>query len=168
MHMRNISVLYMQSIRKLQYKLWYKMTSPCKHYLSTNNTCKQEQTAKSTKLSFCQNILLATNFFKCSLCLHYVGKVSGGLSNSSGTSCRIISPICIHYLSTNKTLIKKQSFKNIAKLKMLSFCQKVFLWHQTSSCKCSIIYNTYTRYQDVSLKPVERVKFPVYALSMHY
>ena len=45
-------------------------------------------------------------------------------------------------------------------VKTLSFCQKVFLWHQTSSC----VYIVYTKYQDVSVKAVEQVEFPVYAL----
>ena len=46
--------------------------------------------------------------------------------------------LCMHYLSTNKTLIKKQNVKKMAKFKTVSFCQKVPLWHQTSSCKCSV------------------------------
>ena len=37
----------------------------------------------------------------------------------------------------------------MAKFKMLSFWQKDILWHQTSS------------YQDVSVKAVEQVEFPV-------
>ena len=88
----------------------------------------------------------------------------------------------MHYVSTNKTLMKKQSVKKMAKFKMLSFCQKVFLWHQTSLYKCSmcphfvyILYTNvqcvhilYTKYQDVSVIAVKRVEFPVYALSMHH
>ena len=44
---------------------------------------------------------------------------------------------CMHYMGTNKTLIKKQSVKNgyVQKAVILS---KVFLWQQTSSCKCSM------------------------------
>ena len=38
----------------------------------------------------------------------------------------------VHVLSENQ---QKPSVK-MAKFKTLSFCQKVFLWHQTSSCKC--------------------------------
>ena len=45
----------------------------------------------------------------------------------------------VHALSEHsQTLIKKQSVKKMAKFKTLSLYQKVFLWHQTSSCKCSM------------------------------
>ena len=64
---------------------------------------------------------------------------------------RLISP-CMQYLSTNKTLNKKQSVKKMAKFKILSFCQKVFSMHQMSSCKCSV-------------KALVQVDFPVHALS---
>ena len=86
----NISVLYLQSIRKLQSKLWYKLIPPCMYYLSTSNTCKQEIMAiiKFTKLSFCQKKIFwhQTSACKCSMCLQYVGKVSDGFSKNSGTS----------------------------------------------------------------------------------
>ena len=45
--------------------------------------------------------------------------------------------LCMHYLSTIKTLTKKQSVK-MAKFEKLPFGQEVFLWHQPSSCKCSM------------------------------
>ena len=48
---------------------------------------------------------------------------------------KLIFP-CMHYQSTNKALIKKQRVKKMAKFKTLSSCQKVFLWHRTSSCTC--------------------------------
>ena len=44
----------------------------------------------------------------------------------------------MHYVSINKPLLRSKVLKNMAKLKKLSFCQKVFLWHQTSSCKYSM------------------------------
>ena len=194
MHMLNISVLYIQSNRKLQWKLWNKLTSLCMHYLS--KTRKQEKMVKFTNLSFRQKLIFwhKTSSCKCSMCLYYVGKVSDSFSQSSGSSwlpractiwaltkpllrCKVlkngyvqnavilsknifmasnffmqmfivstlcmqsirwlqyklISP-CMHYLSTNKTLIK--SSLKMPKFKTLSFCQKVFLWHQTSLCKC--------------------------------
>ena len=49
----------------------------------------------------------------------------------------------------------------MAKFKTLSFCQKVFLWHQT-------VYTVYAKYRDVSVKAVEQVEFPVYALPMQH
>ena len=72
----------------------------------------------------------------------------------------------MHYLSTNKTLIKKQSVKKMAKFKMLSFCQNKILWHQTSSCKCSMCLLCVCKvlYQMASVKALE-VDFPMHALS---
>ena len=32
----------------------------------------------------------------------------------------------------------------------------------------STLYNVYTKYQDVSVKAVEQVEFPVYTLTMHH
>ena len=55
----------------------------------------------------------------------------------------------------------------MAKFKTLSFCQKVFLWHQTSDANVQCVYIVCTKYQDVSVKAVEQVEFPVYALPMH-
>ena len=57
---------------------WYKLTSPCMHYLSKSKTSKQEKMAKFTKLSFCQKLIFwhKTSSCKCSMCLYYVGKVS--------------------------------------------------------------------------------------------
>ena len=55
----------------------------------------------------------------------------------------------------------------MAKFKMLSLCQKVFLWHQTSSTYVQCVYIVCTKYQDVSVKAVEQVEFPVYAQPMH-
>ena len=55
----------------------------------------------------------------------------------------------IHALSEQyKTLIKKQSVKKMAMFKMLSFCQNVILWHQTSSCKCSMCLHCVCKVSD--------------------
>ena len=56
----------------------------------------------------------------------------------------------------------------MAKFKTLSFCQKVLLWHQTFSCNVQCVYIVYKKYQDVSVKAVEQVEFPVHALSMQH
>ena len=59
----------------------------------------------------------------------------------------------------------------MAQFKTLSFCHKVFLWHQASSYKCPMclhcVYKV-SKYQDVSVKAVEQVEFPVYALPMQH
>ena len=52
--------------------------------------------------------------------------------------------------------------------KLISFFQEVFLWHQTSSCKCSVCLHLHGKYQNVSVKAVVQVDFLVYALSMHH
>ena len=56
----------------------------------------------------------------------------------------------------------------MAKFKMLSFDQKVFLWHLTSSCNVQCVYIVYTKYQDVSVNAVEQVEFPVHAVPMQH
>ena len=83
----------------------------------------------------------------------------------------------------------------MAKFTKLSFSQKLIFWHKTSSCKCSMclyyvgkyqitsvyfygiillranvqcVYIVYTKYQDVSVKAVEQVEFPVHALPMQH
>ena len=134
MHMLNISIIYMQSIRKLQLKIWYNFTSLCMHYLSKSKTSKQEKMAKFANLSFCHKIFFwhQTSSCKCSMCLIVYAKYQ---MTSIKALVQVDFPV-MYYLSTNKTLIKKQC--KMAKFKTLSFCQKVFLWHQTFSNKCSM------------------------------
>ena len=71
-------ILFAQSVRKLQWKLWYKLISLCMHYQSTIKfKFKSKQEKWHTKLSFCQNIVWhQTSSCKCSMCLYCVGKVS--------------------------------------------------------------------------------------------
>ena len=69
---------------------------------------------------------------------------------------RLISP-CMHYLSTNKTLIKKQSAKKLAKFKMLFFFVKTYFYgikliHANVQC----IYTVYAKYQMASVKALVR------------
>ena len=117
--------------------------------------------AKFKMLSFCQKVFLWHQTFscKCSMCLHCVCKVSDGFSKSSGKS---LFPRACSIWALTKPLLK--SSVKMAKFKTLSFCQKVFLWHQTFSCKCSMCLHCVTKYQDVSVKAVEQVEFPY----MHY
>ena len=99
---------------------------------------------------------------KCSMCLHCVCEVSDGFSKSSGKSW---FPCAYTIWALTKPLLK--SSVKLAKFKTLSLCQKVFLLHQTSSCKCSMCLH-YTKYRDVSVKAVEQVELPIYALPMHH
>ena len=74
-------------------------------------------------------IFMASNFFMqmlnvSTLCMQSISK-------SSGTSW---FPHACTIWALTKPLLK--SCVKIAKFKTLSFCQKVILWHQTSSCKC--------------------------------
>ena len=130
--MFNVSVLCRKSIRSLQSKLWYKLISPCMHYLSTNKTLIKKQSVKkwlsSKRCHFVKKIFSwhQTSSCKCSMCLHCVCKVSDGFSKNSGTSW---FPRARTIWALIKPLLKSS-------VKTLSFCQKVFLWHQTSSCKC--------------------------------
>ena len=108
-------------------------------YLSTNKTLIKKQSVKkwlsSKRCYFVKKIFLwhQTSSCKCSKCLHCVCKVSDGFSKSSGTSW---FPRAYTIWALTKPLLK--SSVKMAKFKTLSFCQKVFLWHQTSSCKCAM------------------------------
>ena len=116
--------------------------------------------AKFKTLSFCQNIFLChqTSSCECSMCWHCACKVSDGFNKGSGT---------IWFLNTNKIVFKKQSVKKMAKFKMLSFCQKVILWHQPSWCKCSMCLHCVCKVSDGFSKSSVQVDFPVHALSEH-
>ena len=110
-------------------------------YLSKSKTSKQEKMAKFTKLSFCKKIIFwhKTSSCKCPMCLYYVGKVSDSFSKSSGISW---------FPRACTILIQKQSVKKMAKFKTQSFCQKLILWHQTSSCKCSMYVHCVCKVSD--------------------
>ena len=57
----------------------------------------------------------------------------------------------------------------MAKFKILSFCQKVFLWGiKLLRANVQCVFIVYTKYQDVSVKAVEQVEFPVHALPMQH
>ena len=71
MHMLNVSLLLMQSIRSLQLKLWCKLISLCMHYLSTNKS-KQEKKAKFTKLSFCQKSIFGIKLLHANVQCVYI------------------------------------------------------------------------------------------------
>ena len=55
----------------------------------------------------------------------------------------------------------------MAKLTNLSFCQKLIIWHQTSSHKFSMCLYCVRKYQIVSAKALVQDDFPAYVLSMH-
>ena len=62
LQMFNVSTLCMQSIRWLQKKLWYKLISPCMHYLSTNKSLIKKQKVENAVI-LSKSIFMASNFF---------------------------------------------------------------------------------------------------------
>ena len=74
----------------------------------------------------------------------------------------------MHYLSTNKTLIKKQSVKKWLSSKRCHFVKKYFYGIKLLYANVQCVYIVYTKYQDVSVKAVEQDEFPVHALPMQY
>ena len=72
----------------------------------------------------------------------------------------------MYYLSTNKTLIKKQCKKWLSS-KRCHFVKKYFYGITLLHANVQCVYIVYTKYQDVSIKAVEQVEFLVYALPMH-
>ena len=74
----------------------------------------------------------------------------------------------MYYLSTNKTLIKKQSVKKWLSSKRCHFVKKYFYGIKLLRANVQCVYIVYTKYQDDSVKAVEQVEFPVYALPMQH
>ena len=56
----------------------------------------------------------------------------------------------------------------MAKFKMLSFCQKVFYGIKLLHANVWCVNIVYTKYQDISVKAVEQVEFPIYAPPMDH
>ena len=71
----------------------------------------------------------------------------------------------MYYLSTNKTLTKKQCKKWLSS-KGCHFVKKYFYGIKLLHANVQWVYIVYTKYQDVSVNAVEQVEFPVYALPM--
>ena len=69
------------------------------------------------------------------------------------------------YLSTNKSLIKKQCKKWLSS-KRRHFVKKYFYGIKLLHANVQCVDIMYTKYQDVSVKAVEQVEIPVYALPM--
>ena len=132
-----ICIVYAKYQKASVKALVYKLTSPCMHYLS------KSKTSKFTKLSFCQKLIFwhKTTSCKCSMCLYYAGKVSDSFSKSSGTS-RFLRACTIWALT--KPLLRSKVLKEWH----CHFCQKIFLWHQTSSCKCSMCVHCVCKVSD--------------------
>ena len=73
----------------------------------------------------------------------------------------------MYYLSTNKILIKKQCKKWLSS-KRCHFVKKYFYAIKLLRANVQCVYIVYTNYQDVSVKAVEQVEFPVHALPMQH
>ena len=165
-HAQYICIVYAK-YQKASVKLWYKLTSPCIHYLSKSKTRKQGKMAKFTKLSFSQKLIFwhKTSSCKCSMCLYYVGKVSDSFSKSSGTSW---FPRACTIWALTKPLLRSKVLKKWLSSKRCHFVKKYFYGIKLLHANVQCVYIAYTKYEDVSVKAVEQVEFPVYALPMQH
>ena len=73
----------------------------------------------------------------------------------------------MHYLSTSKILIKRRRKKWLSS-KRCHFVKKYFYGIKLLRANVECVYIVYTKYQNVSVKAVEEVEFPVYALRMQH
>ena len=92
MNMLNIPELFMQSTRKFQYKLWYKLISPCMLCLRTSITLfksKQEKKWQSSQSCHVSIINFLHSSCKCSMFLYCVGKVSDCFIKSDWHVCAL-------------------------------------------------------------------------------
>ena len=74
----------------------------------------------------------------------------------------------MHYLSTNKSLIKKQSVKKLLSSKHCHFVKKYFYGIKLLHADVQYVYIVYAKYQMASVKAWVQVDFPVHVLSTHY
>ena len=74
----------------------------------------------------------------------------------------------MHYLSTNKTLIKKQNIKQWLSSKHCHFVKKYFYGIKLLHANVQCVYIVYARYQMTSVKNPVKVDFPMHVLSKHY
>ena len=101
---------------------------------------------------------MASNFFMqmfnvCTLCMQSIRWLQQKLWH------KLISP-SMYYLSTNKTLIKKQCKKWLSS-KRCHFVKKYFYGIKLLHANVQCVYIVYTKYQDVSVKVVEQVDINV-------
>ena len=73
----------------------------------------------------------------------------------------------MHYLSTNKTLIKKQSVKKWLSSKHCYFVKKYFYGIKLLHANVQYVYIVYAKYQMASVKALVQDDFPVHVLSEH-
>ena len=73
----------------------------------------------------------------------------------------------MHYLSTNKTLIKKQSVEKWLSSKRCHFVKKYFYAIKLLRANVQCVYIVYAKYQMASVKTLVQVDFPVHVLSEH-
>ena len=71
----------------------------------------------------------------------------------------------MHYLSTNRTLIKKQSVKKWLSSKHCYFVKKYFYGIKLLRANVQCVYIVYAKYQMASVKTLVQVDFPVHVLS---
>ena len=109
------------------------------HYLSTNKTLIKKQSVKkwlsSKHCHFVQKYFYGIKLLHVNVQCVYIVYAKYQMA-SEKLWHKLISP-CMYYLSTNKTLIKKQCNKCLSS-KRCHFYQKVFLWYETSSCTCQM------------------------------
>ena len=167
MHMLNISVLYMQSIRKDSVKALVQVDFPM--YALSKQNKQTEKLAKFTKLSFCQKLIFwqKTSSCKCSMCLYYVGKVSDSFRKSSSISW---FPHACTIWALTKPLLRSKVFKNWLSSKCCHFVRKYFYGIKLLHANVQCVYIVCTKYQDASIQAVEGVELLVYALPtcMHH
>ena len=73
----------------------------------------------------------------------------------------------MHYLSTNKTLIKKQSVKKWLSSKRCHFVKTYVYGIKVLRANVQCVYVVYAKYQMASVKALVQVDFPVHVLSEH-
>ena len=62
----------------------------------------------------------------------------------------------------------KKQCKKWPSSKRCHFVKKYFYGIKLLPANVQCVYIVYTKYQDVSIKPVEQVEFPIYALPMQH
>ena len=134
MYILSISVLYMQGIRKLQYKLQYKLTAPCMHYLSKSKTSKQEKMAKFTNLSFCQKLFFCIKLLHANVHCVYIMQAKYQIASVKA----LVQKPLLRSKDFKKWLIQNAVILSKSIFMASNFFMQMFFMYRSTLCRQSI------------------------------
>ena len=138
------------------------MISPWRHHLCIYKSLIREKLSKFAQVSFCQNLFFVnkTPSCICSMCLHWIGKVSNCSIVSSGRSW--LAHEGSIYAYTN-TLLGKHCLSSHC----CHFVKNYFFWTKLLHAHVQCVFIVLETYQIAPSKAVVGVGWPMKTPSMH-